>query len=132
MGFFSDNVARIELNAAGRRLSSKARELKAAGRDVNQAVSARVRPDFDTPDNIKDAAARAMRDGDTKYTAVDGTPALKAALIIAKFARENDLAYEPAQISVGTGGKPRCSSNALMAATLNRGDEVGHSVALLR
>ncbi|MEL7240566.1 MAG: pyridoxal phosphate-dependent aminotransferase, partial [Planctomycetota bacterium] len=78
-------------------------------------------PDFDTPDNVKDAAIEAIRQGDTKYTAVDGTPELKAA-ISAKFKRENGLDYSPAEITVGTGGK-QVLYNAL-AATLNPGDEV--------
>ena len=78
-------------------------------------------PDFDTPDNIKEAAIKAIRDGKTKYTAVDGIPELKAA-IARKFKRENDLDYKPSQIIVGTGGK-QVLFNALMA-TLNPGDEV--------
>jgi aspartate aminotransferase len=78
-------------------------------------------PDFDTPQNIKDAAKRAIDAGDTKYTAVDGTPALKKA-IGAKFERENGLKYAANQITVGTGGK-QVLYNALMA-TLNPGDEV--------
>jgi aspartate aminotransferase len=79
-------------------------------------------PDFDTPDNIKEAAKRAIDEGRTpKYTAVDGIPELKAA-IAAKFLRENGLSYAPAQITVGTGGK-QVLYNALMA-TLNPGDEV--------
>ena len=83
-------------------VSNKARELKAAGRDVIGLGAGE--PDFDTPDNIKEAAIAAIRGGDTKYTAVDGTPELKRA-ICAKFKRENGLSYEPAQISVGSGGK---------------------------
>ncbi|HYH38110.1 MAG TPA: pyridoxal phosphate-dependent aminotransferase, partial [Azospirillum sp.] len=98
---------------------NKARELKAAGRDVIGLGAGE--PDFDTPDNIKDAAIKAIQAGDTKYTAVDGTPALKKA-ICAKFERENGLKYTPEQITVGTGGK-QVLYNALMA-TLNPGDEV--------
>ena len=85
-------------------------------------------PDFDTPDNIKEAAIRAIREGKTKYTAIDGIPELKAA-IVAKFKRENGLDYKPEEISVGTGGK-QVLFNALMA-TLNPGDEVDHPGALL-
>ncbi len=100
-------------------VSQKARELKAAGRDV---ISLGVgEPDFDTPDNIKAAGIAAIRRGDTKYTAVDGTAELKAA-ISAKFKRDNGLDYAPDQITVGTGGK-QVIFNALMA-TLDPGDEV--------
>jgi len=100
-------------------VTSKARELKAAGRDVIGLGAGE--PDFDTPDHIKEAAIEAIRAGDTKYTAVDGTPALKKA-IAAKFKRDNDLDYTPEQITVGTGGK-QVLYNALMA-TLDAGDEV--------
>ncbi|MBI3451880.1 MAG: pyridoxal phosphate-dependent aminotransferase [Rhodospirillales bacterium] len=100
-------------------VTTKAAELKAAGRDVIGLGAGE--PDFDTPDNIKAAAIRAMEKGETKYTAVDGTPALKQA-ICAKFKRENGLDYKPNQITVGTGGK-QVLYNALMA-TLDPGDEV--------
>ena len=100
-------------------VSTMAAELKAAGRDVIGLGAGE--PDFDTPDNIKEAAIQAIRDGKTKYTAVDGTPDLKKA-ICAKFKRENGLDYEPAQVSVGTGGK-QILYNAFQA-TLNKGDEV--------
>jgi aspartate aminotransferase len=100
-------------------VSMKAAELKAAGKDVIGLGAGE--PDFDTPANIKAAAKAAIDKGDTKYTAVDGTPALKKA-IAAKFKRENGLDYAPNQISVGTGGK-QVLYNALMA-TLNPGDEV--------
>ncbi|MFW5835101.1 MAG: pyridoxal phosphate-dependent aminotransferase [Pseudomonadota bacterium] len=100
-------------------VTNLARELKAAGRDVIGLGAGE--PDFDTPEHIKEAAIKAIRDGDTKYTAVDGTPALKAA-ICRKFARENGLTYTPDQITVGTGGK-QVIYNALMA-TLDPGDEV--------
>ncbi len=96
-----------------------ANELKAAGQDVIGLGAGE--PDFDTPDNIKEAAQRAMANGETKYTAVDGTPALKDA-IIDKFQRENALSYTRQQISVGTGGK-QILFNALFA-TLDPGDEV--------
>ncbi|SFJ57564.1 pyridoxal phosphate-dependent aminotransferase [Caulobacter sp. UNC279MFTsu5.1] len=100
-------------------ISAKARALKASGRDVI-ALSA-GEPDFDTPDNIKDAAIAAIKAGKTKYTDPDGMPELKAA-ICAKFKRENGLDYKPAQIHVAPGGKP-VIYNALVA-TLNPGDEV--------
>jgi aspartate aminotransferase len=100
-------------------MSAKARALKAAGRDCI-ALSA-GEPDFDTPDNIKEAAIRAIREGKTKYTDVDGIPELKDA-ICAKFKRENGLEYTRGQINVSPGGKP-VIFNAFMA-TLNAGDEV--------
>ncbi len=100
-------------------ISNKARELKASGRDII-ALSA-GEPDFETPDNIKEAAIKAIRDGQTRYTAVDGIPELKAA-IVAKFKRENGLTYKPSQVTVGTGGK-QVLFNALVA-TLDAGDEV--------
>jgi aspartate aminotransferase len=100
-------------------VTTKAAELKAAGRDVIGLGAGE--PDFDTPDFIKEAAYAAMKAGQTKYTAVDGTPVLKQA-ICAKFKRENNLDYKPDQITVGTGGK-QVLYNALMA-TLNPGDEV--------
>src|SRR3954469_15370009 len=100
-------------------VTQKTRELKAAGRNIISLGAGE--PDFDTPDNIKEAAIAAIHAGDTKYTAVDGTPALKKA-ICAKFKRENGLDYTPEQVTVGTGGK-QVLYNALMA-TLNPGDEV--------
>ena len=100
-------------------VSQKARELKAAGKDVIGLGAGE--PDFDTPNNIKNAAIKAIRAGDTKYTAVDGTPALKNA-IIKKYKKENNLKYSLEEITVGTGGK-QVLYNAFMA-TLNRGDEV--------
>jgi aspartate aminotransferase len=100
-------------------VTTKAAELKAAGRDIIALGAGE--PDFDTPQNIKDAAIKAINEGKTKYTAVDGIPELKKA-ICAKFKRENGLGYEPAQVTVGTGGK-QVLYNALMA-TLNPGDEV--------
>jgi aspartate aminotransferase len=100
-------------------ISQKARELKAAGKDIISLGAGE--PDFDTPDNIKQAAIKAINDGDTKYTAVDGTPALKNA-IIKKFKRENNLDYQVDQITVGAGGK-HVIYNA-MVVTLNEGDEV--------
>jgi len=100
-------------------VTSKAREMRAAGRDVIGLGAGE--PDFDTPDNIKEAAIEAIKRGDTKYTAVDGTPDLKKAIQV-KFARENGLSYELDQITVGTGGK-QVLYNAFMA-TVNKGDEV--------
>lgn len=100
-------------------VTTKAKELKAAGRDVIGLGAGE--PDFDTPDFIKDAAKAAMDAGQTKYTPVDGTPELKEA-IVAKFKRDNDLSFETAQITVGTGGK-QVLYNALMAS-VNPGDEV--------
>ncbi len=118
MGFFADSLARIQPSATIA-VSTKARQLKAAGRDIISLSTGE--PDFDTPQNIKDAAKRALDAGKTKYTDVDGIPELKAA-ICAKFKRENGLDYKPANVSVGTGGK-QVLYNALLA-TLNPGDEV--------
>ena len=118
MSFFADALKRIKPSPTIA-ISGKARELKAAGRDVIGLAAGE--PDFDTPDNIKEAAINAIRRGETKYTAVDGIPELKAA-ICRKFKRENGLDYKPSQVTVGTGGK-QVLYNALMA-TLNPGDEV--------
>jgi aspartate aminotransferase len=118
MAFLADTLSRIKPSATIA-VTDKARELKAAGRDVIGLGAGE--PDFDTPDNIKEAAIKAIRDGKTKYTAVDGMPELKAA-IVAKYKRENNLDYRTDQISIGTGGK-QVLFNALMA-TLNPGDEV--------
>lgn len=118
MAFLSDTLSRVKPSPTIA-MSNKAAELKAEGRDII-ALSA-GEPDFDTPQNIKDAAVAAIAAGKTKYTAVDGIPELKQA-ICAKFKRDNGLDYTPAQISVGTGGK-QILYNALMA-TLNPGDEV--------
>jgi aspartate aminotransferase len=98
---------------------AKARDLKAAGMDVISLAAGE--PDFDTPENVKEAAIKAIRDGKTKYTNVDGIPELKAA-IVAKFKRENGLTYTPAQINVSPGGKP-VLYNAFVS-TLSPGDEV--------
>ncbi len=118
MGFIADSLNRIQPSATIA-ISTKAMELKAAGRDIIGLSAGE--PDFDTPDNIKDAAIKAIRDGRTKYTPVDGVPELKQA-ICAKFERDNGLKYQPSQVSVGTGGK-QVLFNALLA-TLNPGDEV--------
>lgn len=114
----SDALKRVKPSAT-MAMSAKARQLKAAGRDC--IALSQGEPDFDTPDNIKEAAARAMREGKTKYTDVDGIPELKDA-ICAKFQRENGLEYKRSQINVSPGGKP-VIFNAWMA-TLNPGDEV--------
>ncbi len=118
MGFIADSLTRIQPSATIA-ISTKAMELKAAGRDIIGLSAGE--PDFDTPDNIKEAAIKAIRDGRTKYTPVDGVPELKQA-ICAKFERDNGLKYQPSQVSVGTGGK-QVLFNALLA-TLNPGDEV--------
>ena len=118
MGFLAESLLRIKPSPTIA-VTQQARELKAAGRDVIGLGAGE--PDFDTPDNIKDAAIAAIRRGETKYTATDGIPELKAA-ISAKFKRENGLDYRPNQITVGTGGK-QVLYNALLA-TLNPGDEV--------
>jgi aspartate aminotransferase len=117
-GFLADSVNRISPSQTIG-MATKARELKAKGRDVISLSAGE--PDFDTPDNIKEAAVRALKEGKTKYTDVDGIPELKVA-IAAKFKRENGLDYKPSQISVGTGGK-QVLYNALLC-TLNPGDEV--------
>ena len=118
MGFFADSLSRIQPSATIA-VSTKARELKAKGRDVIGLAAGE--PDFDTPQNIKEAAKHALDEGKTKYTDVDGIPELKAA-IVAKFKRENRLDYKTSEITVGTGGK-QVLYNALMC-TLNPGDEV--------
>lgn len=114
----SDALKRIKPSATIA-VSAKARALKAEGRDVIGLGAGE--PDFDTPQNIKDAAIRAIQEGKTKYTDPDGIPELKAA-ICAKFKRENCLEYVPSQIHVAPGGKP-VLYNAFVA-TLNSGDEV--------
>ena len=118
MPFLSAALSRIAPSATIA-IATRARQLRAEGRDVIGLAAGE--PDFDTPDNVKEAAIRAIRDGRTKYTDVSGTPELKQA-VIAKFKRENQLDYQPNQIIVGTGGK-QVLYNALMA-TLNPGDEV--------
>jgi aspartate aminotransferase len=118
MPFLSAALDRVKPSATIA-VTDKARELKAAGRNVIGLGAGE--PDFDTPANIKLAAIHAIEAGKTKYTAVDGIPELKEA-IIAKFQRENGLAYKPNQVIVGTGGK-QVLYNALMA-TINPGDEV--------
>ncbi len=114
----ADRLSRIKPSAT-LAVTSKAQELKAAGKDILGLGAGE--PDFDTPDFVKAAANKAIADGKTKYTNVDGTPELKDA-IIAKFKRDNNLEYSRDEINVGTGGK-QVLYNALMA-TLNAGDEV--------
>ena len=114
----SHSIKRIKPSAT-MAVTQKARELKAAGKDIIGLGAGE--PDFDTPENIKKAAIQAINDGDTKYTPVDGTPELKKA-IKAKFKRENNLDYELNEISVGTGGK-QIIFNAF-AVSLNESDEV--------
>lgn len=118
MSFLSATLDRVKPSPTIA-MSTKAAELKAAGRDIISLSAGE--PDFDTPQNIKDAAVAAIAAGKTKYTAPDGIPELKQA-ICDKFQRDNALTYTPSQISVGTGGK-QILYNALMA-TLNEGDEV--------
>jgi aspartate aminotransferase len=118
MGFLADSLNRIQPSQTIA-VSTKARELKAKGRDIISLSAGE--PDFDTPQNIKQAAKRAIDEGKTKYTDVDGIPELKAA-VVAKFKRENGLDYKPSQVSIGTGGK-QVLYNALLC-TINPGDEV--------
>jgi aspartate aminotransferase len=118
MSLESAALARVKPSAT-LAADAKARELKAQGRDVISLAAGE--PDFDTPENIKEAAIKAIRDGKTKYTNVDGIPELKEA-IVAKFQRENGLTYKTSQVNVSPGGKP-VIWNAMLA-TLNPGDEV--------
>ena len=118
MSIISDSLKRIKPSPTIA-VTQKARELRAAGKDVIGLGAGE--PDFDTPDNIKEAAIKAIKDGETKYTAVDGTSDLKKA-IVDKFKRENNLNYTTDQITVGAGGKHVIYN--LMMATLNKGDEV--------
>ena len=118
MQFLSATLSRVKPSPTIA-MNTLAGELKAQGQDVISLSAGE--PDFDTPENIRDAGIAAINAGKTRYTAPDGIPELKQA-ICDKFARENGLAYAPNQISVGTGGKQNLY-NALMA-TLNPGDEV--------
>jgi aspartate aminotransferase len=118
MSIISNNLKRIKPSPTIA-VTTKAREMRASGKDVIGLGAGE--PDFDTPDNVKEAAIDAIKKGDTKYTAVDGTPDLKKA-IVEKFKRENNLNYTTDQITVGTGGK-QVIYNTFMA-TLNKGDEV--------
>ena len=118
MSFIADALLRVKPSATIA-ATQKARDLKNAGRDVISLSTGE--PDFDTPDNIKKAAIKAIERGETKYTPVAGIPPLREA-IAQKFKRENGLDYKPSQTIVGTGGK-HILFNALLA-TLNPGDEV--------
>ena len=118
MGFLADSLSRVKPSPTIA-VTTKARELKAAGQDVIGLGAGE--PDFDTPENIKKAAIAAIERGETKYTAVDGIPELKQA-VVDKFARENGIDYGVDEISVAAGGK-HIIYNAMLA-TLNPGDEV--------
>lgn len=118
MAFIADRLSRIKPSPTIA-VTNKAKELKDAGKDVIGLGAGE--PDFDTPDFVKEAAKKAINEGQTKYTAVDGTNELKDA-IIKKFKRDNNLDYSRDQITVGTGGK-QVLYNALMAS-VNPGDEV--------
>ncbi len=117
MAFLSARVGRI-IPSASSVATQRARELAAAGRDVLSLSQGE--PDFATPDHVIEAAYRAMRDGQTRYTTIDGVPGLKAA-VVEKFRRENRLSFKPENISVGAGGK-QVLFNAVMA-TVDPGDE---------
>ena len=118
MSFISDTLARVKPSPTVA-VTTRALELRAAGRDVIGLGAGE--PDFPTPENVREAGKRAIDDGRTKYTAVDGVPELKQA-IAGKFVRDNGLQYGPEEITVGSGGK-QVLWNALLA-TLNPGDEV--------
>ena len=118
MAFLSDTLARVKPSPTIM-MTNKTLEMKAAGKDVIGLSAGE--PDFDTPENIKQAGIAAINAGKTKYTSVDGIPELKEA-VCAKLKRDNGLEYTPAQVTVGTGGK-QVLYNAFMA-TLNPGDEV--------
>jgi aspartate aminotransferase len=118
MAFLADILSRVQPSATIA-VAQKARELKAAGRDIIGLGAGE--PDFDTPDNIKEAAIAAIRRGETKYPPVAGIPELRDA-VAAKFKRENGLEYRSEQTIVGTGGK-QILYNAFVS-TLNPGDEV--------
>ena len=118
MGILADSLSRVKPSPTIA-VTNKARELKAAGRDVIGLGAGE--PDFDTPENIKAAAIDAIKRGETKYTAVDGIPELKEA-VVRKFERENGIQYDVSEISVASGGK-HIIYNALLS-TINPGDEV--------
>ena len=118
MAFLSATLDRVKPSPTVA-LTALVGELRAAGKDIIGLGAGE--PDFPTPENIRNAAKDAIDRGETRYTAVDGIPELKDA-VIAKFARENDLSYDRSEVTVGTGGK-QVLYNALMA-TLNPGDEV--------
>ena len=118
MSILSNNLARVKPSPTIA-MSSLATQMKSEGRDIISLSAGE--PDFDTPDHIKNAAIKAIKSGETKYTDPDGMKILKDA-VCEKFEVENDLIYNPNQISIGTGGK-QILYNALMA-TLNPEDEV--------
>ncbi len=118
MSILSESLSRIKPSPT-MAVVKKATELKSAGKDIISLGAGE--PDFDTPENIKQAAIQAIKDGKTKYTVVDGTIELKRA-VIGKFKRENNLIYNEKQVSVGVGGK-HVIFNAILA-TINSGDEV--------
>lgn len=118
MSILSTSLSRIK-ESPTIAITQKARLLKESGKEVIALASGE--PDFDTPDNIKAAAIKAIKEGQTKYTAVDGTPELKKA-IVSKFKRENNLIFDVDNITVGTGGK-QVIYNCILA-TINPGDEV--------
>ena len=118
MSILSESLSRIKPSPT-MAVVKKATELKSAGKDIISLGAGE--PDFDTPENIKQAAIQAIKDGKTKYTVVDGTIELKRAIIV-KFKRENNLIYNEKQVSVGVGGK-HVIFNAILA-TINSGDEV--------
>ena len=118
MSILSESLSRIKPSPT-MAVVKKATELKSAGKDIISLGAGE--PDFDTPENIKQAAIQAIKDGRTKYTVVDGTIELKRA-VIGKFKRENNLIYNEKQVSVGVGGK-HVIFNAILA-TINPGDEV--------
>ena len=118
MSILSESLSRIKPSPT-MAVVKKATELKSAGKDIISLGAGE--PDFDTPENIKQAAIQAIKDGKTKYTVVDGTIELKRA-VIGKFKRENNLIYNEKQVTVGVGGK-HVIFNAILA-TINPGDEV--------
>ena len=118
MSILSESLSRIKPSPT-MAVVKKATELRSAGKDIISLGAGE--PDFDTPENIKQAAIQAIKDGKTKYTVVDGTIELKRA-VIGKFKRENNLIYNEKQVSVGVGGK-HVIFNAILA-TINSGDEV--------
>src|SRR5215470_2338733 len=118
MSFLASRLARVKPSPT-MAITALATQLKGEGRNV--ITLSQGEPDFDTPDNIKEAAIAAIRAGDTKYTVFDGRIELKRA-VCAKFKRENGLGYEPSQITISSGGK-QVLYNALVA-TVNSGDEV--------
>ena len=118
MSFFSQRVSRIQPSPTIS-ITAKAKKLKQEGKKIIDFSAGE--PDFDTPDNIKQAAIKAIKDGQTKYTPVNGTKELIEA-IIKKFKRENDLVFEPDEITVGCGGK-QVIYNALVS-TIEKGDEI--------